>query len=88
MRSEQWVLGPSLFRELEVGGPLLRGLGVGGCGSRAAGVWPWGLPGGRGEVWGGDPELTSAHGLGEGCRSPAGRLWINKEVQVFAGYKI
>ena len=37
---------------------------------------------------GGDPELTSAHGLGEGCRSLAGRLWINKEVQVFAGYKI
>ena len=31
--------------------------------------------------WGGDPELTSAHGLGGGCRSPAGRLWINKEVQ-------
>ena len=27
MRSEQWVLGPSLFREPEVGGPLLRGLG-------------------------------------------------------------
>ena len=28
MRSEQWVLGPSLFRGLEVGGPLLRVLGA------------------------------------------------------------
>ena len=37
MRSEQWVLGPSLFRELEVGGPLLRGLGgVREQGSRGA----------------------------------------------------
>ena len=40
MRSEQWVLGPSLFRGLKVGGPLLRGLGaVGeGAGQRGRGL--------------------------------------------------